>query len=164
MGTLTQTFSFTPGTPAVASQVNTDLQTLFNWVNTNGIWADASTAFTGVPTGPSLDPTSANQFTRKSFVDNKLLSGTTPVLLRGGQSSAIVNGSSQALWSFPSAWPTAAVAFIGQVIASGGGTVGGDAAMVTMSTTQVQIQFTQASGANFTNGNTVFFTWIALGY
>lgn len=69
MGTLTTPYTFAAGGYAVASQVDANFEALFNWVNTNGIWADASTAFTGVPSGPNTDPTSANQLTRKSYVD-----------------------------------------------------------------------------------------------
>jgi hypothetical protein len=77
MGTLTKPYVFTGGTFAVAAQVNSDFDTLYSWVNTNAIWADASTAFTGIPTGPNSDPLSGNQFTRKSYVDQYLWSGTT---------------------------------------------------------------------------------------
>lgn len=36
---------------------------------------DGSIAFTGIPSGPAQDPSSANQFARKSYVDAKALAG-----------------------------------------------------------------------------------------
>jgi len=38
---------------------------------------DGSTPFTGVPSGPALDPSLANQLTRKAYVDAKAIAGGT---------------------------------------------------------------------------------------
>lgn len=57
------------GQYAVASQVNANFDALYGWVNGSAVWADASQAFTNVPSGPATDPSTPNQFTRKSYVD-----------------------------------------------------------------------------------------------
>lgn len=70
MSTLTKPFTFTGGEFAVASEVNSNFDGVFGWINGgDAIWADASRAFTSVPVGPSVDPTTPNQFTRKLYVD-----------------------------------------------------------------------------------------------
>ncbi len=84
MSTLTKPYTFAANTYIVAAQVNSDFDTLYDWVNTKAIWADASVAFTGVPSGPGADPTSANQLTRKQYVDDKFKASGTAVLLSFG--------------------------------------------------------------------------------
>ena len=68
----TMTYSFTNGTPADAAQVNANFATLTAWLAANGMQIDGSVAFTGIPSGPASDPTTANQLTRKSYVDDKM--------------------------------------------------------------------------------------------
>lgn len=62
-------YTFTGGTAAVAAEVNANLQTLVTWITDNAMQKDGSVAFTAVPSGPASDPTSANQLTRKAYVD-----------------------------------------------------------------------------------------------
>lgn len=97
MGTLTKPYTFSAGGYAVAGQVNADMDALFNWVNAGGaMWSDASVAFSAVPSGPNVDPTSANQFTRKSYVDAIGASVTALQLTRvygWGVSNMLLQGS-----------------------------------------------------------------------
>lgn len=65
------TYNFVAGTDAVADQVDTNFNDIVSWVNTNAVHLDGTKAFTGIPSGPSSDPTTANQLTRKAYVDKK---------------------------------------------------------------------------------------------
>lgn len=75
------TYTFTNGTDADAAEVNQNFNDLVTFINNSVVLADGTVAFTGVPSGPSADPTSANQFTRKSYVDGLVspLAATTYV-------------------------------------------------------------------------------------
>jgi len=68
------TYNFVAGTPAVADNVDQNFTDLVSWINTNAVHLDASKAFTNIPTGPNSDPTTANQLTRKAYVDGKFTS------------------------------------------------------------------------------------------
>lgn len=68
------TYNFVAGTPAVADNVDQNFSDLVSWINTNAVHLDGSKAFTSVPSGPGSDPTSANQLTRKAYVDGKFTS------------------------------------------------------------------------------------------
>jgi len=63
------TYNFVAGTDAVADQVDTNFNDVVSWVNTNAAHLDGSKAFTGIPSGPSSNPTTANQLARKAYVD-----------------------------------------------------------------------------------------------
>ncbi len=78
--------NFTAGTPAVADDVDANFASLVTWVNTNAVHLDGSKAFTAVPSGPATDPTTANQLTRKTYVDT-LVSTNAP---RGVMATASV--------------------------------------------------------------------------
>ena len=69
MATATTTYTFTNGIAADAVQVNTNFTDIKNFLNTEVVQRDASIPFTVIPSGPASDPTTANQFTRKSYVD-----------------------------------------------------------------------------------------------
>lgn len=69
---LSVTNTFTAGTTAVASQVNTNFSDVTTYVNTNAVLKDATLAFTQVPSGPATDPSSANHLTRKLWVDRNV--------------------------------------------------------------------------------------------
>jgi hypothetical protein len=64
--------SFTANQPAVASEVNGNFTTIKNYVESYCIVKNSAsgvTTFETVPSGPSVDPSSDNQFTRKAYVD-----------------------------------------------------------------------------------------------
>lgn len=63
------TNNFVQGTPAVASQVNTNFADLVTWINTNATHLDGTKAFTGLVTLPATTPSNANHATRKAYVD-----------------------------------------------------------------------------------------------
>lgn len=69
---LSVTNTFTAGTSAVASQVNTNFSEVVSYINTNSVLSDATVAFTQVPSGPSTDPSSNNHLTRKLWVDRQV--------------------------------------------------------------------------------------------
>jgi hypothetical protein len=63
------------------------------------MWADASVAFTNVPSGPAVDPSTANQLTRKSYVDGV---GTARLATPQGHTfsgySGVPSSNSQFYW------------------------------------------------------------------
>ena len=66
---ITGIVSFSANTTAQAAQVNTNFNILKTYIESNCILADGSVAFTTIPSGPSLDPSTDNQFARKLYVD-----------------------------------------------------------------------------------------------
>ena len=64
------TNTFSNGTTADAPAVNQNFTDVVTWINTNAVHLDGSKAFTSVPSGPATNPTSANQLTRKAYVDS----------------------------------------------------------------------------------------------
>lgn len=82
MATLSVTYNFTPNTLAEADKVDQNFTDVVSFVNTNCIQKDASVAFTNIPSGPSTDASSANQFTRLA------------VMARGVHTSAGTGGNS----------------------------------------------------------------------
>jgi len=72
MASLSIPNSFTNGSNADALQVNANFAAVATFANTEAVQRDASVAFTAVPSGPGVDPTTVNQLTRKSYVDAKV--------------------------------------------------------------------------------------------
>lgn len=72
MASLSIPNSFTNDTNADALLVNANFAAVAAFANTETIQRDASVAFTAVPSGPGVDPTTSNQLTRKSYVDTKV--------------------------------------------------------------------------------------------
>lgn len=77
------TYNFTAGTPAVADDVDQNFTDVVNWINANAVHLDGSKAFSAIPSGPATDPTTANQLTRKAYVDAYALPSawTAPTLV-----------------------------------------------------------------------------------
>jgi microcystin-dependent protein len=75
MATAAVTYVFANGTNADGVQVNSNFNSVVNFLNTETMQRDASIAFTAVPTLPATDPTTANQAVRKAYVDNFLPAG-----------------------------------------------------------------------------------------
>lgn len=69
MATSSVSYSFVNGTTADASQVNQNFTDVVNFLNNSVVHKDGSVTMTGALTLPASDPTSANQATRKSYVD-----------------------------------------------------------------------------------------------
>ena len=162
MSTLSKPYTFTAGTYAVASQVNATLDTIYSWINSNAIWADASIAFTGVPVGPNTDPTTGNQFTRKSYVDNKFPSGGR---IQGGTVVTTTNGSGQIAIPFTTAFATAVTSVI-----VGIGDVGLPKLVLEVVQTSLTVNgctvqcYDSSTGAALGSGSGLRINWIALGY
>jgi len=70
MTSVSKTYTFTPGTDIESAEVNQNFDDVVNYVNAEVIVRDGSKAFTAIPSGPGTDPTTANQFARKQYVDN----------------------------------------------------------------------------------------------
>jgi hypothetical protein len=162
VSTLTVPFTFSGGTFAVASQVNSNFTTLYGWVNTNAIWADASRSFTGIPSGPSADPTSANQLARKSYVDQRVLMNQTPGaanhILKWGLTNIPTNGGNIV---FPTAFPNVCEAFVAVPFFSSGGAI--DVTVVSKATNACAVRiYNGATGAAFPAACDVL--WFAGGY
>lgn len=113
MSTLTKPFTFTGGQFAVAAQVNSDLDTLYGWVNGgNAIWADGSRAFTAIPTGPAADPSSLNQFARARYVMGDGTRNGLMNLMQWGVTSATTDSSGNASQGFLHAFSTVGAVFL----------------------------------------------------
>lgn len=74
---VTVSYNFVAGTPAIADNVDQNFTDLTTWINTNAVHLDASKAFTSVPSGPAVDPSSDNQLARKAYVDRKISAVTS---------------------------------------------------------------------------------------
>jgi hypothetical protein len=91
--------NFVAGTPSVADDVDANFAAVVNWINANAVHLDASKAFTAVPSGPASDPTSANQLTRKAYVDTlvprggKVRATYSPTMKAGGNPISLGNGT-----------------------------------------------------------------------
>ena len=177
MSSLTKPYTFTGGTYAIASQVNADLDTLYNWVNGgSAIWADASVAFTGVPTGPGLDPTAANHLARKSYVDagdsnaqsNAIAASAQgwtgsawgKVKIQAGSNVITTNASGSGTVTFPQAFSS----LLGVVICEGdwsGSTIVSLSVIGTGATTGFNFHADQNSG--ILANSVVRVNWIAIG-
>lgn len=69
MATVPAMNAFTNGTTIASVDVNENFDNLADFAQNSTIHKDASVAFTGVPSGPATDPSTANHLTRKSYVD-----------------------------------------------------------------------------------------------
>lgn len=130
MSTLSKPYTFTAGTYAVASQVNANLDTIYSWINSNAIWADASIAFTAVPVGPNSDPVAPNHLTRKAYVDAQFPHGkvgyysvvdTTgiPVIVQPGLNMAVTaDVGGNFIHTFPTAFPTGLLSVVAVIAES----------------------------------------------
>ena len=63
--------SITPNTPAEAAPIQANYDYVEDFLNNDVVHVDGTKAFTGVPSGPSTNPSSDNQFTRKRYVDDR---------------------------------------------------------------------------------------------
>lgn len=63
--------TFSDGTTADADEVNANFDALVSWVNTNAVRTDGSKVFTAHASGPSTDPSTDDQYSRKAYVDDK---------------------------------------------------------------------------------------------
>lgn len=93
MPTITKPFDFAEDSDAESDQVNDNFDTLYTWVNTNGIHKDGTNAFTAIPSGPASDPSGANQFTRKAYVDMPSYVATTTGSMAATHTPASINMS-----------------------------------------------------------------------
>ncbi|CAB4887693.1 unannotated protein [freshwater metagenome] len=71
MSTTAKTYTFTAGTDIKSSEVNQNFDDMIGYVNAEVIVRDGSKAFTAIPSGPGTNPTTANQFARKQYVDDR---------------------------------------------------------------------------------------------
>ena len=72
MAAASVTYNFTPSTTIVAAQVNQNFTDIVNFLNTQAMHKDGSVAFTAVPSGPAVDPSTSNHLVRKAYIDAKL--------------------------------------------------------------------------------------------
>lgn len=85
----TVTYTFSPGANVESAKFNQNYTDLCNYINENVVLKNGSVAFTGVPTGPGIDPSTANHLVRKAYVD-----GRTGVLQKRVQTSDSANFAS----------------------------------------------------------------------
>lgn len=88
---LTPFIQFTAGTPALATEVNSNFSYITDWVDDDSMPRNGSVAFTGVPSGPATDPPSADSLTRRQYVDNKMKSNTGFKMISGSGTPTLTN-------------------------------------------------------------------------
>lgn len=71
MSAVAKTYTFVPGADIRSSEVNQNFDDVVGYVNAEVIVRDGSKAFTAIPSGPGTNPTTANQFARKQYVDDR---------------------------------------------------------------------------------------------
>lgn len=74
MASYTTTYTFTSGTKIKASEANANFSNISSFLNDSVIHVDGSKSFTGIPTvsgAAAVNPSSANQLTRKQYVDDQ---------------------------------------------------------------------------------------------
>jgi len=69
MATASVTYSFSPSTLILSSEVNTNFADLVSFLNGDVIHSDGSVAATAHLSGPSTDPSSSTQYANKQYVD-----------------------------------------------------------------------------------------------
>lgn len=69
MATASVTYVFANGTNADGTQVNSNFNSVLNFLNTEVVQRDASIAFTAIPSLPATTPTLDNHAVRKAYVD-----------------------------------------------------------------------------------------------
>ena len=134
MAAITKQHNFNWDEDANPDEVNTNFNDLFTMVNTGVIHKDGTVDFTVVPAGPAVDPTNANQFCRKSYVDAKAAAlalaeaktrpklvgvaggvfvpsslpavATTQYTMQAGSGTIFLNGNKEATITFPVAFAT----------------------------------------------------------
>lgn len=72
MATASVPNTFSALTKAKSAEVNANFTALLDFLNGSVVHTDASKAFTGIPSGPAVNPTTDNQFTRKKYVDDQV--------------------------------------------------------------------------------------------
>lgn len=68
MATLTLPYTLVPDTLAKASEVQGNFDSLRSFITAEVVQKDASIAFTAIPAGPTLDPSSQNQLLRNGAI------------------------------------------------------------------------------------------------
>lgn len=68
MATLTLPYTLVPDTLAKASEVQGNFDSVRSFITAEVVQKDASIAFTAIPAGPTLDPSSQNQLLRNGAV------------------------------------------------------------------------------------------------
>jgi hypothetical protein len=162
MGTLTKPFTFTAGTNAVAGQANSDLDTLYGWVNGgSAMWSDGSVPFTSPP-AINADPSASTQAARKGYVDAQVASAITTAenftnstalrnvsgagfYVAGGQVSVTTRADGTFNYAFPTPFPSSCFAavfitpsnagdLVGQIVPNGYNNLGFGGRIVNAST------------------------------
>ena len=95
MTAVAKTYTFVPGTSIEAAETNQNFDDIIGYINSEVIVRDASKAFTAIPSGPGTDPSSANQFTRKQYVDDRVttLNGVDALRLQSVYGNTGISGT-----------------------------------------------------------------------
>jgi hypothetical protein len=91
MATASVQYTFAPLTDIKSSEANKNFQDLVTFLNNQAIHADASRVFTAIPSGPATNPVSADQFTRKAYVDAGGTAGATVATTQSTTSASFVD-------------------------------------------------------------------------
>ena len=92
---ITITNSFVPGTDIESAEVNQNFTDVKDYIDTYVVKRNGSTAFTAIPSGPAVNPSSADQFTRKQYVDDQVttLNGVDALRLQSVYGNAGLSGT-----------------------------------------------------------------------
>lgn len=94
MALLTKLYTFIADAVAEPDEVNVNFDDIVGFVNNEVVHKDGSKAFTAHPSGPATDPTAANQYARKAYVDAKT-AGIEPgdlLRLKGPNATVVSRG------------------------------------------------------------------------
>lgn len=124
MAVLSKLYTFLAGAVAQPNEVNVNFDDIIDFVNDEVVHKDGTVAMTAHLSGPATDPTAANQYTRKAYVDASdllrprmrgLLNGvvdtnTVQCYVTGGSFVVTLDGSGNAAVPFQTAFPNGIIA------------------------------------------------------
>lgn len=131
MSVLSKLYTFLAGGVIQPAEVNVNFDDIIDYVNDEVVLVDGTKAMTAHLAGPATDPTSANQYSRKAFVDagdkarlkengSAAWSGYTAspdpsavqLLFAAETAVRVLDGSGNAALTFPTAFPNHIISVI----------------------------------------------------
>lgn len=151
----TKPYTFTDATAAVADEVNANFDEIFDWANQDAMDRAASAAFTQIPSGPATDPTGANQFTRKAYVDARVTQR-----FKAGFKSGTTDASGYMTVTHSAGWTPLGVVVTGSTPSSGQNIPCAVVADLFTGTT-FRVRFVAVDASQDLTSVAVTFSWIA---
>lgn len=182
MASFIKQFTFTPGTTALSSQLNTNLDDIANFLNNGVIHADGSKAFTAVPTGPATDPSSDNHLARKRYVDDGSrkrpvfpnTTGTSSILgtyngqqttIKAGFNTGLTGPEGNFIIDFGGAFPNGIVSLVLTCVAQPGyNYLRSQAGIYLIDLGKATIRISDSNTGASLLGTNIGVTWMAIGW